>query len=495
MVPRKIGRYRLTRLLGHGSTAEVHCAKDTKSNALVAIKILHEFMTDQQIKQKFMDEAMLVEALDHPGIIHIIDADFYRQTRPYIVMNYAPGGTLRKRHPPGSILPSETVISYTKQLANALAYAHRHKVVHCDVKPENVLLDKDDHLLLSDFGIARIRETTLSQTTGNAFGTATYMAPEQFRGKYSPATDQYALATVVYEWLCGYPPFSGTNQNQLMDRHMNMPVPSLREACQERGVSRNIPLAAEDVLSKALAKDPNARFPSIEEFAQALEQALPPDTILNDAPSCGENVAQSPKSNSSKQSQVQVTPQPAKPNQSPSSYVAAAAIISAAVAAIIAAIITMPAGAAAAALAAVVGLAVSAVVGLAVVSAVAGLVVVSAVGSAAIGLAAVAVVGLATAALASGRGEIAAVAGAVVALASLTSAGGGGVGEVIERVVIVGGVAVGAAAVGIVAVGVVLGVGVVAVGVVAVGVIVGIEAGSVLGLISYLVYYFRNKKR
>ncbi len=296
MAPKQIGQYKLIKILGHGKTAEVHCARNRKSKEIVAIKLLHEYMTDQQVKQKFMEEAKLVKMLDHPGIVHIISADFYQQNRPYIVMSYASGNSLRKRHPSGVPLPLETIFSYTKQLADALDYAHLHNIVHCDVKPENVLLGKDDCLLLSDFGIAQIRETTLSQTTRDAFGTPTYMAPEQFRGKYSPATDQYALATMVYEWLCGHPPFSGANQNQLMDRHMKMPVPSLREACKGLTSEKEISEDVEQVILKALAKEPHERFSSIQEFAQALKQALPvEEKSLESTETIPQDIVQVPK--------------------------------------------------------------------------------------------------------------------------------------------------------------------------------------------------------
>lgn len=289
MAPKRLGPYRLTKLLGSGRTAEVYCARHRITKELVAIKLLHEYLTDRQMKQKFQAEAQIVQMLSHPGIVQILDTDFYQQTRPYIVMIYAPGNSLRQKHPHGSILSFQTILSYTQQIASALAYAHQKNIVHCDIKPENILIGRDGQLLLSDFGIARIRETTLSQTTRDAFGTATYMAPEQFRGKYSPATDQYALAAMVYEWFCGSPPFQGNNYNQLMDRHMTMPLPSLQEVCKEHDENRNIPLAVEHVLSKALKKDSEARFSNVEEFAQALAQAIPLNTVLNDVPSYAEN--------------------------------------------------------------------------------------------------------------------------------------------------------------------------------------------------------------
>src|SRR6266436_8688716 len=116
MVLRRLGPYRLIKLVGAGRTAEVHCARHSKTGAFVAIKLLHEFITDQSTKQKFLEEAKIVQRLDHPGIVQIIDANFHENTRPYIVMTYAPGNDLRQKHPSGTCLPLETILSYTKQL-------------------------------------------------------------------------------------------------------------------------------------------------------------------------------------------------------------------------------------------------------------------------------------------------------------------------------------------------------------------------------------------
>ena len=279
----RIGPYQHITFLDRGRSAEVHLAKHGESGELVAIKVLHEFISNRQEKtqEKFLKEVKIVRDLDHPGIVKIIDTGFVdtelRQgKRPYIVMPYASGGTLRQKlEAHGGLLPSETIRSYTRQLADALNYAHQHDIIHCDVKPENVLLDKDGHLLLGDFGIARIRAETLSgvsMTTQEPFGTLVYMAPEQFKGKPHRAIDQYALATMIYEWFCGHPPFDGTTYERLINQHVNARVPSLQKAC--KASNSKVSKKVEQVLLKALNKKHRDRYSSIQDFAQALDQAL-----------------------------------------------------------------------------------------------------------------------------------------------------------------------------------------------------------------------------
>src|SRR5207302_1236655 len=138
----------------------------------------------------------------------LLDFGLSRDDTPYLVMEYAVGGTLLQRHPRGTKLPLDRLDSYVCQLASALQYAHDHHVIHRDVKPENVLLRADGTLLLSDFGIAKVLEQS-SLVSLQAPGTPAYMAPEQSRGKPCPASDQYSLAVMIYEWLTGRLPFQG----------------------------------------------------------------------------------------------------------------------------------------------------------------------------------------------------------------------------------------------------------------------------------------------
>src|SRR5438094_1187964 len=129
---------------------------------------------------------------------------------PFLVMDYAPNGTLRQRHPKGTHLTPLIILPYIKQVADALQYAHNEKLIHRDVKPENMLLDRNNQILLSDFGLAMASYSSSQESPRDVSGTIAYMAPEQTRGKPRPASDQYALGVVTYAWLCGTRPFNGS---------------------------------------------------------------------------------------------------------------------------------------------------------------------------------------------------------------------------------------------------------------------------------------------
>src|SRR5262249_15645818 len=138
---------------------------------------------------------------------------------PFLVMTYAPHGTLRQRHPKGSIVELEAVVSYVQQVASALQYVHDNKLIHRHIKPENMLVGRNYEVLLSDFCIAITAHSSFSVRMQNIVGTPLYMAPEQFYGKPRPASDQYALGIVVYEWLSGSPPFSGPSFMAIAAKH------------------------------------------------------------------------------------------------------------------------------------------------------------------------------------------------------------------------------------------------------------------------------------
>ena len=163
-------------------------------------------------------------------------------------------------------MPLTTVVDFAAQIAGALQYAHNHHIIHRDVKPENILLDADNRLLLSDFGLSLLTPSSQQLSTQDPAGTAHYMAPEQLRGKPCFASDQYALAAMVYEWLRGEPPFHG-NVWEISHQHMYTAPPSLRTMRPE------LPLMLEQVVLRALAKNPQGRFANVQAFAQALEQA------------------------------------------------------------------------------------------------------------------------------------------------------------------------------------------------------------------------------
>jgi serine/threonine protein kinase len=181
-------------------------------------------------------------------------------------MSYAPNGTLRQHYPRGTMLSSANILPYIKQTADALQYAHDRDLVHRDIKPENLLLGPGDHVLLSDFGLAMVSQSADHSGFQKTAGTMAYMAPEQLGGRPGPASDQYALGIVVYEWLTGGWPFNGTDQ-EIALQHVQCPPPLLSEKVA------TIPPAIKEVVSKALAKNPSERFPTVQDFTRAFEEA------------------------------------------------------------------------------------------------------------------------------------------------------------------------------------------------------------------------------
>src|SRR2546421_1113809 len=263
-VGQHLGNYRLLRLLGQGGFADVYLGEHLHLNTQAAIKVLHTHLTSQDI-EPFRTEARTIARLVHPHIVRILDFDV-EEDLPFLVMDYAPNGTLRKVHPTGTPLPVESIISYVHEVAAALQYAHTQGVIHRDIKPENLLLAGNHEVLLSDFGLAIISQSARSQQIQETAGTIAYMAPEQLQGHSSPASDQYALGVVVYEWLSGAQPFHGSFV-EIASQHLSASPPSLRIQVPR------LPPAIEDVVMKALAKDPQHRFASIQAFAMALEEA------------------------------------------------------------------------------------------------------------------------------------------------------------------------------------------------------------------------------
>jgi serine/threonine protein kinase len=263
-VGQQFGNYHLIQRLGQGGFADVYLGRHVHLNTLAAVKILHAFISHKD-KASFQAEARIIARLGHPHIVRVLDYGV-QGTTPFLVMDYAPNGTLREKHPRNTQLPLSTIVSYVTQIASALQYAHGEKLIHRDVKPENMLLGQDAEVLLSDFGVALLAQSSRSQDIQEIAGTIIYMAPEQLQGKPRFASDQYALGIVVYEWLCGSPPFVGSFA-EVATRHVLAPPPSLYEK------TSTISPELEQVVRTALAKEPGQRFPSVQAFATALEHA------------------------------------------------------------------------------------------------------------------------------------------------------------------------------------------------------------------------------
>jgi tetratricopeptide (TPR) repeat protein len=263
----RFGNYRLIRLIGRDGFGDVYLGKHMYLSTHAAIKILHTQLSEKDV-ENFIAEARIVAHLRHSHIVRVLEFGVQGEM-PFLVMDYAPNGSLRRNHPEGMRLPLTTIVRYTMQIADALQYAHDRKLIHRDIKPENIFLGEQNEVLLGDFGIAVLSRTGLAlpQTPLGAAGTPYYMAPEQFMGQPSRASDQYALGVVVYEWLCGSRPFEG-GAMELIGQHLHASPPPLRQKVPL------LPSAVERVVMKALAKDPKARYGSVREFAQALNVAV-----------------------------------------------------------------------------------------------------------------------------------------------------------------------------------------------------------------------------
>ena len=262
-IGQRLGNYTLLRLLGKGGFAEVYLGEHVYLKSLAAIKVLLTQL-GQEDTDRFISEARLLMGLRHPNIVRVLEFGV-EQDIPFLVMDYAPHGTLRQRYPKGTRLAPAVVATYVRQIASALQYAHNQKLIHRDVKPENLLFHNNDEVLLSDFGIALIAQTSRLQSNQGVIGTATYMAPEQIQGKATVASDQYSLGIIAYEWLSGKSPFQGSFSEVCAQHVLTPPTP----------LHQTVPMllpAIENVVLTALAKEPQKRFPSVEAFATALEQ-------------------------------------------------------------------------------------------------------------------------------------------------------------------------------------------------------------------------------
>jgi serine/threonine protein kinase/WD40 repeat protein len=273
-VGKQLGNYSILRLLGEGGFARVYLGEHIYLKTTAAIKVLYVNLPEHDL-QAFLNEARIIARLKHPHIVRVLEFGIDHDQVPFLVMMYAAQGTLRQRHPTGTIVPLAQVVTYVKQVADGLQYAHEQRLIHRDIKPENMLIGRNNEVLLSDFGIAVAAHNTASQQKEEIGGTVVYMAPEQLQGKPRPASDQYSLGCVVYEWLCGKRPFEATNFIGMAVHHLKTPPQPLSEKLPD------LPHKVDEVVLKALAKKPDERFPTVAAFAKALEEAYQ-DTISHD---------------------------------------------------------------------------------------------------------------------------------------------------------------------------------------------------------------------
>jgi tRNA A-37 threonylcarbamoyl transferase component Bud32 len=279
MAGKDLGRYHVIEPLGKGGMASVYKAFDSTLERNVAIKIIRSdaIVGDEQAQflVRFQREARALAQLDHPYILKVLD--YGEQAGiPYLVMPFVEGGTLKEKM--GRPMPYREAAALLAPIARALEYAHQLKIIHRDVKPANILISRSGAPILSDFGIAKMLGSdgaTQLTATGIGIGTPDYMAPEQWMGKADQFTDMYSLGIVFFQMVTGHLPFSAETPAAVLIKHMQDPLP--RPSLFVPGM----PEPVEQILFKALAKNPENRFPNMGAFAEVLEQlALSDKTTL-----------------------------------------------------------------------------------------------------------------------------------------------------------------------------------------------------------------------
>ncbi len=265
-------RYAFERELGRGGMATVYLAQDLRHDRPVALKVLHPELAASLGPERFQREIRLAARLQHPHVLTVLDSG-EAAGRLWFTMPYVEGESLRDRLRRERQLPVDAAVRIAMEAARGLEYAHQHGVVHRDIKPENILLTRDGSTLVADFGIARALggDDGLTQT-GFAVGTPAYMSPEQAAGDkgLDARTDLYSLAAVLYEMLAGEPPYTGATTQALIAKRLTEPAPSVR------ATRSNVPDAVDAAIRKSLSAVPADRFPSMADFARAIEPSGSP---------------------------------------------------------------------------------------------------------------------------------------------------------------------------------------------------------------------------
>jgi len=268
------GRYKILEMIGGGGMANVYLAHDMILDRNVAVKMLRLDLTnDEEFIRRFRREAQSATSLDHPNIVNIYDVgeedDLY-----YIVMEYVDGQTLKQYIQKNSPLRVEETIEIMLQLTSAIAHAHHNNIIHRDIKPHNILVDKHGKVKITDFGIAMALSATSITQTNSVLGSVHYLSPEQARGAMAnKKSDIYSLGIVMFELLTGRPPFSGESAISIALKHLQSETPSVRRWNPE------IPQSVENIVLKATAKDPFHRYNSVDDMEEDLRTALLPERL------------------------------------------------------------------------------------------------------------------------------------------------------------------------------------------------------------------------
>ncbi|MFY0544479.1 Stk1 family PASTA domain-containing Ser/Thr kinase [Brevibacillus sp. H7] len=268
------GRYQLEARIGGGGMAIVYKARDLILNRQVAVKVLRpQFGTDEDFVNRFRREAQAVASLSHPNVVGVYDVGQDGDTH-YMVMEYVEGSTLKEVINQRGALLVEEAVRIAVQICDALDHAHQNKIIHRDIKPHNILIGNNGRVKVTDFGIARAVTSTTITHTNSVLGSVHYFSPEQARGGITAEkSDIYSLGIVLYEMVTGQLPFSGESPISVALKHLQEPLPEPRQ------VKPDIPQSVENVILKALVKDPLLRYASAKEMLLDLETCLLPERL------------------------------------------------------------------------------------------------------------------------------------------------------------------------------------------------------------------------
>lgn len=264
-------RYRIVDTLGEGGMANVYLADDIILKRQVAVKIIRlDLQKDSQVLARFQREALATSELSHPNIVSVFDVGTDHGL-PYMVMEYVKGPDLKDYIRENSPIPLPQVIKIMDQILSAMELAHKHNVIHRDLKPQNILMDEKGNIKIADFGIAVALNQSAITQTNSVLGSVHYMSPEQTRGgMVTKQSDIYSLGIILYEALTGHVPFNGETPVAIALKHAEDDIPSLRKQ------NKAIPQALENVVLKATAKDPRDRYASVAEMKADLDSSLDP---------------------------------------------------------------------------------------------------------------------------------------------------------------------------------------------------------------------------
>ncbi len=267
MSPDKVGRYKIKSELGRGGMATVYRAHDPSFNREVAIKVLPpEMMHNLLTRSRFKRELKLIASLEHPAIVPVYDVG-EDENQPFFVMRYMSGGSLADMIKQGKLSLQDAAL-IVERLAAALDHAHSRKIIHRDIKPDNVLFDGSHNPYLSDFGVAKLTESAVSATGDEVIGTPAYISPEQARGEQVDSrADIYGLGAILYEMLTGERPYDGETVIGIALQHINEPIPDILKARPD------LPPEVNTIIKTALAKDKNQRYATALDLARALNHA------------------------------------------------------------------------------------------------------------------------------------------------------------------------------------------------------------------------------